>query len=474
MIRQSQFPTLDFFNIKGAFGPRKINFFGNPYHGLVEDRILTLPNTDTKFYSWLPTASTAADKFNERAAIAFRKPGQPTVTRSMTQAAADATNGWQWPNYALICQKDRWLWGLDQIGSDGDLTLGPLSWLYCDPGGTVWLIKPTNAADRLVQGVAFPDTGSVWGDFLPVSIEFTIKKFGYFASTPAKQAVQNAISFTKTVDFDFTFDDTFYGSGGPPTLLQWTIDTHTIGGGLWGFFVGTHSLDGSKVAVHLIYDPSFVNQPTFVGRVNCGTLPQDPFYFEGPPVSWVLTVSGTPGVDFDISIAESYSKFDANHILPGDPFTFPGDYTRDLELHTWIKPDGTVEVLSGVLETEATFGPRTNTVTWTLNYPNVTVAGTALNDQDTPSNNFSAIPIPQPCSAECWMVSKHSGGSPLEYSSVQFDSTLGNDTLSLVSDSDPFIEDKWFVSVAGPDSLVYDFYYGGSTAGADPHHKVYV
>lgn len=106
--------------------PGVVQIWGHPWHGLVEDGTLTLPNSDTMIYP-IPSSAGEAD------VLAFQPPGTPPVVRSPEQAAADAAAGRQWLDYALICgRNDRRLYG-QSIGGNG-------TWLYAAPDGSRWRV----------------------------------------------------------------------------------------------------------------------------------------------------------------------------------------------------------------------------------------------------------------------------------------------------------------------------------------------
>jgi hypothetical protein len=94
---------------------------GLPFHGLVTDGVLTLPNSTTRSYTH-PSDGSAVLVEHQQAA---------TLTRTATEQAADTAAGYQWLPYALLSG------GKHQIGGH---ELGHDYHLYCD-GTNTWLIR---------------------------------------------------------------------------------------------------------------------------------------------------------------------------------------------------------------------------------------------------------------------------------------------------------------------------------------------
>ncbi|MFO1259046.1 MAG: hypothetical protein U1E78_11645 [Gammaproteobacteria bacterium] len=99
---------------------KKINLLGHPFHGLVQDGFLVLPNQQTISYPGLTNGDT------QLVAI----PNYPAPIRTTEEQARDAANGLSWLNYALAT--DNHLGGVD-------LGLGWL--LYVDANQIVWHLK---------------------------------------------------------------------------------------------------------------------------------------------------------------------------------------------------------------------------------------------------------------------------------------------------------------------------------------------
>lgn len=95
-------------------------FLGNPYHGLVTDGVLLLPNGQKISYPHLTSGDT------QLVAI----PNYPSVNRMVEQQKVDELHGLEWRNYAIV--SDNHL---------GAANLG-LDWLlYIDANQVVWYLK---------------------------------------------------------------------------------------------------------------------------------------------------------------------------------------------------------------------------------------------------------------------------------------------------------------------------------------------
>lgn len=99
---------------------KKINLLGHPYHGLVQDGFLTLPNNQVISYSGITNGDT------QLVAI----PNYSAPIRTAEEQDRDTINGFEWINYALVT--DNHLGGVD-------LGLGWL--LYIDANQIVWYLK---------------------------------------------------------------------------------------------------------------------------------------------------------------------------------------------------------------------------------------------------------------------------------------------------------------------------------------------
>lgn len=98
-------------------------FFGCPYHGLVRNGVLTLPNAETIAYDQPGTHNGNS----YRIAI----PGLPAISRTSEEAADDAAQGFQWKTTA-IPYGALWLHGRSIGSSSG--------WVYIDSLGMPWVV----------------------------------------------------------------------------------------------------------------------------------------------------------------------------------------------------------------------------------------------------------------------------------------------------------------------------------------------
>lgn len=507
-FRQQQFPSGHLWDVPGpnlirqGFGPRRTLFFGNPYHGLVEDGVLTLPNAATKNYTHLlDNAYTFKDLFNWRCSVPVMNPGQPVPVRTIPEQAIDTANGFQWKEYALAVGQDRLLWGANNF------ELGPMGWIYFDPAGQPWYITLTDPNDRLITGAASPSPALYFSFHFPRTLDFTIKKFGYFASTPAQQAIENAISYTDGVTLPmFVFDIATWGASGPETFQFYQrLPYPTLTDYRWQLFIGTHSAAGDKVSVHLVpyfaYSAAGVAGPQW--RSGAGGFPGPGTVITGPgsggtsgtgaAVCWIIECTGTPGVDFDMTVTERYSQYDANHIIEDNPLFGTTSFSHfGAEMHTWIKPDGTVEditydivvVFIATPNTTPPFPPATppnlfNSYGLTINTPDGSFSGSATRTAVYPlfTNVITQTMFPAalPCSCQAWMIGQQSGApGSADYVSMNLTSTLGGAVLPLDGDPLLFSDILWSVSIEGVSSLTYDHYYAGDDTGATKFHHVYV
>jgi hypothetical protein len=98
----------------------KTNLFGLPYHGLVTNGTLTLPNNEQLTYPGITNGDT------QLVAV----PNLPSVTRTLEQKASDQINGFEWRNKAIIANNHL-----------GVVDLGDNWLLYIDSNKTVWYLN---------------------------------------------------------------------------------------------------------------------------------------------------------------------------------------------------------------------------------------------------------------------------------------------------------------------------------------------
>lgn len=237
--------------------PGRITIWGHPWHGLVEDGVLTLPNAATMSYP-APSAGGEAD------VLAFAVPGTPAVSRDAAQTAADTAAGRQWLNYALISgHYARQLYG-QNIGGNG-------SWLYAAPDGSRWLVT--------LAGV--PNTHDLT---TPWATTVTCVRFGEFGTDPETHVLNATLADWQQSIPGHPGGDYNVAGGGTITSAQVSVDD-----------VRT---DGSQ-AVLVIY--SDASSP-ISGLQN--------------PVRWrplgflTCTLSGTPGLDGAASLQVVRSRAD--------------------------------------------------------------------------------------------------------------------------------------------------------------------
>lgn len=137
------------------FGRHRI--MGYPWHGLVEGGSLALPNGGVISYPQPPGGNWQAG-----AAALIAHPGAPAVVRTAPELVADAANGRQWLNRAV-------LGGESQLHGK---PLGAGAWIYIDPAGDRWLVN-----SNLHNGRGTATTAAV-----------TLKRFGVLGGEPLEIA----------------------------------------------------------------------------------------------------------------------------------------------------------------------------------------------------------------------------------------------------------------------------------------------
>lgn len=240
--------------------PGVITLWGHPWHGLVEDGVLTLPNAATMAYP-APSGEGEAD------VLVFQVPGTPAVTRTPEQTAADAAAGRQWLDHAIISGRStRRLYG-QAIGGNG-------SWLYAAPDGSRWLVT---LAD--VPGTY--DLTTAW------TATLTCARFGEFGAAPESH--------------DLTV-----------TLADWQQDIPGKPGGDWfiyGMAGGEEDVTSGRVTVEDVNATG--SQAILMISV---AFPGDPIYRRSLGFLMV-DLSGTPGVDADANLGVLRSRADTLGII---------------------------------------------------------------------------------------------------------------------------------------------------------------
>lgn len=236
-----------------------VKMFGHPWHGLVEDGTLTLPNAATMPYP-APTAAGEAD------VLAFVVPGTPAVVRTPAQAAADAAAGRQWLDYALISGRTtRRLYG-QPIGGNG-------SWLYAAPDGSRWLAT--------LAGV--PGTHDLTA---PWSTTVTFDRFGAFGTPPEQHVLAVTLAdWQQTLPVDPAepyFLDGFWGE-----VTNAKVEMEDV------------RRDGSAALLCVQMDMNafawaFITDKEPIKRLLIGTIE--------------MTLTGTPGVDAAAALTVRHSR----------------------------------------------------------------------------------------------------------------------------------------------------------------------
>ena len=181
--------------------------FGHPYHGLVRDGHLTLPNGQTIAYPQPKGGDCSI----------FRVPGTPPVSRTADEAAFDMAHGHQWLDYALISGSDRRLYGKP---------LGPFSWIYSEGPGQSWIITPLVSAS---------------GTLLTISL--TVRPFGRLGVTGSPSTVTASVPSSSIGALSLICDHTPDGSrailrlndpsyGGTRAFIEVTVGAEATTAGL--------------------------------------------------------------------------------------------------------------------------------------------------------------------------------------------------------------------------------------------------
>ena len=167
-------------------GLDRIKTFGQPYHGLWKAGSIALPNGTSKT---CPAPSGGG-------VVLLRVPGQPAVSRTAPELAADATAGREWRNYGLI-SGGRYGASEPIYGPPGTAAV-----IFIDAAKVTWLMHIT------------------WA---PTNSYMTVKllRFGHFAAPWAETAWSSPINVTTYPDFNLIL------SIGSPKLL--TVCQNTTG-----------------------------------------------------------------------------------------------------------------------------------------------------------------------------------------------------------------------------------------------------
>lgn len=110
---------------------KRLTNWGVPWHGLVRNGQLELPNGEAM--PWPQWSRLDRDAWREGKCIIQRLPWAVTPARTEDQQAADAAAGMQWADYFLLT-------------NDGHLHgnfIGNAAWIYACPQGKPWLVELT-------------------------------------------------------------------------------------------------------------------------------------------------------------------------------------------------------------------------------------------------------------------------------------------------------------------------------------------
>ena len=167
-------------------GLDRIKTFGQPYHGLWKAGSIALPNSTSK------TCPAPAGG----GVVLLRVPGQPAVSRTAPELAADATAGREWRNYGLI--------------SGG--RYGASEPIY-GPPGTAAVIFIDDAKVTWLMHITWAPTNS----YMTVKL----RRFGHFVAPWAETAWSSPINVTT-----YPYFNVFLSIGSPKLL---TVCQNTTG-----------------------------------------------------------------------------------------------------------------------------------------------------------------------------------------------------------------------------------------------------
>lgn len=240
--------------------PGRVTVWGSPWHGLVENGVLTLPNAAT-----MPHPGPG--DLGEADVLALVVPGTPPVLRTPEQAASDAAAGRQWLDYAMISgHLQRRLYG-QLLGGNG-------AWLYVAPDGSRW-----RAALAGVPGTK--DLTVAW------STSLTLERFGQFGAPYESHTLPLALTDWQQAIPGHAGGDYRLDAIGTVTSALLRIEDVRRDGSAALLGVSVDLDDGlGWNGVAGVVDPML--------RLLIGTVE--------------VTISGTPGVDAAASLAVRHSR----------------------------------------------------------------------------------------------------------------------------------------------------------------------
>lgn len=293
--------------------PGRVTIWGHPWHGLVEDGVLTLPNAATMPYS-IPTGAGEAD------VLAFQPPGTPAVSRTPDQAAADTAAGRQWLDYALISGRGtRRLYGKVMGGSG--------TWLYAAPDGSRWRVTLGG-----VPGIH--DLTTPW------ITTVTCARFGEFGGAPETHVLDVTLSDWQQAISGHAGGDYAVDFGGVITTANVTVEDVRRDGSQAVLMVGV-PLPTSEPLLRnslgfLVCDltgtPGAGGSATLtVARSRAQTLGTRVFTLEdGMSTLWTETISSDTVTFEDVPPPPVCGGVQREIHTPGDPPVGSGSYSIDV------------------------------------------------------------------------------------------------------------------------------------------------
>lgn len=129
----NELPGIDAFKLLN-----EVKIIGHPFHGLVVNGSLTLPNSDSISYN-TPSNATA---------FAIQLAGVPAVERTEAEAEFDSENGFQWLSKVVLSGTKRNQYGsltgtqiYGKVDTSSGLGTNPTFWLWRDSNGIVWKVE---------------------------------------------------------------------------------------------------------------------------------------------------------------------------------------------------------------------------------------------------------------------------------------------------------------------------------------------
>lgn len=334
----------------------KTKFWGCPFHGKTEDGVLTVSGTpSSRNHGQLAIQSPR--EWAGQTSIPVKNPyvTLPSLTRDTQQQANDAAIGAVWKDYGLLSGTYKSLYGGPaSIGTHPySFEVGFAGWLYISPNGQVWRcwIYEFETTERGGQFLTHEFKNDTY------NITIKVQRFGF---TPAHTAAAATVyTLNKSLGYvDF-----------PYAMPSFSDDSRVA--------IGTQSLDGSKVVFQSIHQNA-INPPADNNGYGNG-WGYFTSYLMPTFECWKVTCTGTPGVDFDVTITPYFNSW---VVAPLDNQTLTSGEIRIV--HCWVTPGGTFQDITVERELVST-GPDT----WQqhIHTPNGTIS-------DLPDTDASGAMIP--------------------------------------------------------------------------------